>query len=186
MLVNGTTFPTVTVEPRRYRLRFLNACNARFLSLQLYVADNSLDGITLNAVTGIPTNTPAGCDPNTPGTPSVLQIGTEGGFLPYPARIPTNMPFNPVTLTGSLIVAPAERPDIIVDFSAHAGQNIILYNDAPAPFPGEDLRYDYFPLWNAKGNPVNALTPPGFGPNSRIIMRFEVACRSPNPRPGAA
>jgi hypothetical protein len=35
------------------------------------------------------------------------------------------MPFNPVTLTGSLIVAPAERPDIIVDFSAHAGQNII-------------------------------------------------------------
>ena len=32
MLVNGTAFPKVTVEPRRYRLRFLNACNARSTS----------------------------------------------------------------------------------------------------------------------------------------------------------
>ena len=31
MLVNGTAYPAVAVEPRRYRLRLLNACNARFL-----------------------------------------------------------------------------------------------------------------------------------------------------------
>lgn len=175
MLVNGTTFPKVTVEPRRYRLRLLNACNARFLNLQLYVADTSANGITLNAATGNPINAAAGCDPNTPGVASVLQIGTEGGFLPYPVKVPTNMPFNPVTLTGSLIVAPAERPDIIVDFSAHAGQSVILFNDAAAPFPVGDPRNDYFPGWNVKANPVNALTPAGFGPNSRILMRFDVA-----------
>jgi len=175
MLVNGTTFPKVAVEPRRYRLRFLNACNARFLNLQLYVADGSPDGITLNAATGNPTNLAAGCDPNTPGVPTVLQVGCEGGFLPYPVKVPTNMPFNPVTFTGSLIVASAERPDIIIDFSAHAGKSVILYNDAPAPFPVGDPRNDYFPGWNAKGNPVNGLTPPGFGPNSRILMRFDVA-----------
>jgi len=174
MLVNGSTFPKVTVEARRYRLRMLNACNARFLNLQLFVADASPNGITLNKKTGIPTNAAAGCDPNTPGTPSVLQIGTEGGFLPKPVNVPTNLPFNPATLTGSLIVAPAERPDILIDFSQHAGKSIILYNDAPAPFPVGDPRNDYFPLWNVKANPVNALTPAGNGPNSRVLMRFDV------------
>src|SRR5436190_17163371 len=46
MLANGTVYPTQTVEARRYRLRFLNACQARFLNLQLYVGDASRDGIT--------------------------------------------------------------------------------------------------------------------------------------------
>jgi spore coat protein A, manganese oxidase len=175
MLVNGTTFPKATVQARRYRLRLLNACNARFLNLQLFVADASANGITLNAL-GIPTNAPALCDPNTPGTgATVLQIGTEGGFLPNPARIPTNLPFNPILpLKSSLVVAPAERPDILIDFSAYAGQSIILYNDAPAPFPVGAPVNDYFPLWNVQANPVNALTPAGFGPNSRVLMRFDV------------
>jgi FtsP/CotA-like multicopper oxidase with cupredoxin domain len=34
---------------------------------------------------------------------------------------------------------------------------------------------DYFPLWNVKGNPTNGTTPAGVGPNSRILMRFDVA-----------
>jgi spore coat protein A len=106
---------------------------------------------------------------------AVLQIGTEGGFLPKPALIPTNVPFNPLNpLKSSLVVASAERPDIIIDFSRHPNQSVILYNDAPAPFPVGDPRNDYFPLWNPKGNPVNALTPAGFGPNSRVLMRFDV------------
>ena len=48
MLANGTVYPEATVEARRYRLRVLNACQARFLNLQLYVDDGSPDGITLN------------------------------------------------------------------------------------------------------------------------------------------
>jgi spore coat protein A len=176
MLVNGTAFPKVPVEPRRYRLRFLNACNARFLNLQLYVADGSPNGITLDAL-GNPTNAPAFCNPDVSAANSaaVLQIGTEGGFLANPALIPTNVPFNPLNpLKSSLVVASAERPDIILDFSRHRNQSIILYNDAPAPFPGGVPVNDYFPLFNVKGNPVNALTPAGFGPNSRVLMRFDV------------
>ena len=38
MLVNGTVYPDVDVEPRQYRLRMLNACNARFLNPRLVYA----------------------------------------------------------------------------------------------------------------------------------------------------
>jgi spore coat protein A, manganese oxidase len=190
MLVNGTVFPQAAVQARRYRLRLLNACNARFLNLQLYVADNSPNGITLDA-TGAPTNTPF--INNATGDASFLQIGTEGGFLANPAKIPSNVPFtitdpnfastgnlDPSQMLKSLVVSPAERPDVIVDFAGYEGQNIILYNDAPAPFPGGDDRNDYFPGWNVGtglfgvGNPVNGTTPNGFGPNTRILMRFSV------------
>jgi spore coat protein A, manganese oxidase len=150
------------------------------LNLQLYVADASKNGITLNPATGIPTNAAAACDPNNPGGSAfVLQIGTEGGFLPKPAQIPTSVPFNPLLpLKSSLVVAPAERPDILIDFKAYAGKSIILYNDAPAPFPVGVPVNDYFPGWNVGNstgsNPVNGLTPAGFGPNTRVLMRFDV------------
>jgi spore coat protein A len=39
MLGNGTVYPEATVEARRYRLRILIACQARFLNLQLNVDD---------------------------------------------------------------------------------------------------------------------------------------------------
>jgi spore coat protein A len=181
MLVNGTAYPTVPVEPRRYRLRLLNACNARFLNLQLYVADASADGITLDG-SGNPTNKPFvsrlyGGSP----APQLLQIGTEGGFLRKPTLIPTNVAFNPITMKGSLLVAPAERPDVLVDFGAMAGKTIILYNDAPAPFPMGDPVNDYFPGWIG-GSPVNMSTSHGFGPNSRVLMRFVVGTSVTKPR----
>ena len=37
--------------------------------------------------------------------------------------------------TIALLLGPAERADVIVDFSRYAGKTLILYNDAPAPFP---------------------------------------------------
>jgi len=58
---------------------------------------------------------------------SFVQIGSDGGFLP-----------SPVTLT-SLLIAPGERADILVDFSALSpGTSIILENDASAPYPDGD------------------------------------------------
>ncbi len=193
MLVNGTTFPEATVQARRYRLRLLNASNARFLNLQLYIDDGSPNGITLDA-TGVPTNAPF-VNAAT-GDSSWLQIGTEAGFLSKPAKIPCNVPLGfvvpPDPLTGqtdpsasnfskSLLMAPAERPDVIVDFSScQPGTKVVLYSDAPAPFPSGDDRNDYFPGWNAGsglfgvGNPVNGTTAPGFGPNTRVLMRFNV------------
>jgi FtsP/CotA-like multicopper oxidase with cupredoxin domain len=38
-IVNGTAYPTVTLEPKTYRLRILNAANDRFFNFQWYVAD---------------------------------------------------------------------------------------------------------------------------------------------------
>lgn len=52
------------------------------------------------------------------------QIGTDGGFLPEAS-----------TLT-KLLLGPAERADVIVDFSKLSGQTVTLYNDAHAPYPG--------------------------------------------------
>jgi spore coat protein A len=161
MLANGTVYPQATVEARRYRLRVLNACQARFLNLQVYVDDGSPDGITLHHHTLKPTNAPG---------PDFLVLGTEGGFLPHPVHVESNHPFNPNSLGGSLITGPAERWDLLVDFRGFAGKKIILYNDAPAPFPMGDPRNDYFP-----GAPDNPTQPrPGFGPNTRQIMRFKV------------
>jgi len=144
MLVNGGVFPFAPVEPRRYRLRILNACQARFLNLQLYVCDSA----------GVPDRTKPG--------PDFLVIGTEGGFLSKPVRVPSGIPFNPVTLGGSLITAPAERWDIIIDFKGFEGKKLVLYNDAPAPFPGGDSTTDF-----DSQNEV--------GPDTRTMMRFDIA-----------
>jgi spore coat protein A, manganese oxidase len=159
MLANGTVYPKASVEARRYRLRVLNACQARFLNLQLYVDDGSPDGITLDS----------NMKPTNEKGPDFFVLGTEGGFLPFPVHVPSNHPFDPASLKGSLVTAPAERWDLLVDFKGFAGKKVILYNDAPAPFPSGDPVNDYFP-----GSPNPTTTNPGFGPNTRQILRFEV------------
>ena len=162
MLVNGTVFPKATVEARRYRIRFLNACNARFLNLQTYIADATPDGLTYNSKR-VPINASG---------PGFLVLGTEGGFLPKPIVVPAVQPFNQAMLTSgnaSMLMAPAERLDFILDFAGLAGKSVILYTDAPAPFPVGDPRNDYYA---ASGN--TASTKPGYGPDTRIMMRFNV------------
>ena len=86
--------------------------------------------------------------------PDWIQIGSEGGFLPAPAVVdgqqattwitdPTRFDVGNVDL-HSLLLAPAERADVIVDFSKFAGKTLILYNDAPAAFPARVPSYDYY------------------------------------------
>lgn len=161
MLVNGTVHPYLLVEPRRYRFQLLNACNAKFLNLQLFVKDGSPDGITLSNK-GVVTNA-AG--------PSMTVIGTEGGFLPAPVTVNNPpLPFNAATFGGNLIVAPAERVDFVVDFSGlPAGTKLILYTDAPSPFPVGDPRNDYY-----FGSPNPTITVPGYGPDTRQLLQIEV------------
>jgi bilirubin oxidase len=67
MVVNGRTWPVLQVEPRRYRFRFLNGCNSRFLMLK----------IVSNALSHRPA----------PAALPFWQIGSEGGFLPAPVRL---------------------------------------------------------------------------------------------------
>jgi spore coat protein A len=103
MVVNGKTWPFLEVEQRRYRLRFLNGCNSRFLLLELS--------------NGMP----------------FWQIGTEGGFLPAPLQL------------GRLLLGPAERADVIVDFTdVGVGTEIILRNLGPdEPFGGGEPPGDF-------------------------------------------
>jgi bilirubin oxidase len=63
------------------------------------------------------------------------QIGNDGGFLSAPAKL------------ESLLIAPAERADIIIDFTgAAAGTNIILENLGPdEPFGGGEPGIDFDP-----------------------------------------
>ena len=50
MMVNGTVYPYLVVEPKAYRFRILNAANDRFLNLQLYLdASGGGSGATATA-----------------------------------------------------------------------------------------------------------------------------------------
>jgi FtsP/CotA-like multicopper oxidase with cupredoxin domain len=287
-MVNGTAYPYVTLDPKTYRFRVLNAANDRFFNLQLYESSSPTNGIVssititnggskyatpptvtitrapgditgvgatavaeIDSVTGaviaitmetvgsqytaapIVTlsapgvaggitatatailytgTTEVGMIPaaNYPGYPtdwprdgrmggvpnpalmgpSMIQIATESGFLPAAVVLP-NRPIDwnldPTTFDmgnvnkGTLILGPAERADIIVDFSQYAGKTIILYNDSPAPFPALDPRYDYYTSnpdqTTAGGTPS---TQPGYGPNTRTVMQIRVRAIAPS------
>jgi FtsP/CotA-like multicopper oxidase with cupredoxin domain len=128
IVVNGKSWPYLNVEPRRYRFRFLDACNARMLGLRL--ADDA------GNTTG-------------PTVPTIWQIGSDGGLLDNPVAIKSFTPFTldpantssspfgtPVFSSPRLFFAPAERMDVIIDFSGLAGKTFTVINDANYPFPG--------------------------------------------------
>ncbi|MEN6341851.1 MAG: multicopper oxidase domain-containing protein [Methanospirillum sp.] len=195
-VVNGEAYPYLDVQPQAYRFRILNAADDRFVNLQLYVADpnvTTIDGRTNTEVRMVPA--PDGREGGVPDPamagPNMIQIANDGGFLPAPVVIKnqpvgwnldqTNFDFGNVN-KGALITGPAERADVIIDFSQYAGKTLILYNDAPAPFPAIDPRYDYY-----TGHPDQTsiggapTTQAGFGPNTRTIMQIRVAAATPAP-----
>jgi spore coat protein A len=86
VLVNGAPWPVADVHACRYRLRLLNASNARRYRL---------------AFDGLP----------------IVQTGSDGGLLERPI------------LHAALDIAPAERFDVIVDFSGRAGRAVTLTNE---------------------------------------------------------
>jgi len=132
--VNGKSWPYLEVEPKRYRFRLLNGCNARMLALYLTSDDRS-----------------------SPAVPPIWQIGTDGGLLDTPVNINSFAPFTynpsnlcppedpnlgPVFESTRLFFAPGERMDIIIDFSGYDGQYLTINNDAPAPFPSGGTTLD--------------------------------------------
>lgn len=128
-------------------------------------------------------------DPRNAG-PAWIQIGSEGGLLPAPVVIPPT-PINyeqntrSITITSvavhGLWLGPAERADVIVDFSKFAGKTLILYNDAPTPAPAFDSRLDYF-TGDGDQTPIGGApnTPAGYGPNTRTVMQVIVDGNDPN------
>ncbi len=292
-LVNGVAYPYLTVEPKTYRFRILNAANDRFFNLGLYKAVNLADcssiaggsgykvGDTLTftggldpaipgaigakavvtavdatgaitgakmvtfgtaylsaptgmTTTGLGTGASFACAVTTGNTemamvpfdstgtfpttgglmgtgwgtpvsyifpmgvpspltvgPDIIQIGSEGGLLPSPVDIPStpiNYEYNKRSVTvlnvleHGLFLGPAERADILVDFSRFAGKTLIMYNDSPAPVPAGDDRNDYYtgdPDFTASGG--MATTHPGYGPDIRTIMQIRVAPTATTP-----
>ncbi len=98
--VNGKLFPYLDVEPRKYRFHVINASNARAYELKLEGSDDGAAG------------------------PAFYQIGSDGGFLADAAVL--NDPKDPDASRLSLM--PAERADIIIDFSKYDGQKFTLTN----------------------------------------------------------
>ncbi|WP_307845011.1 multicopper oxidase domain-containing protein [Actinotalea solisilvae] len=200
-VVNGVAYPTLTLEPKAYRLRVLNAANDRFFNFQWYTADPTqgdgttevaLDPAELAAAQQDPTvfPTPVQANDSSAG-PDWVQIASEGGFLPAPAVIDGQQPTTWITDPTrfdvgnvdqhSLLLAPAERADVVVDFSRFAGQTLILYNDAPAAFPARVPSYDYYtggPDLSPVGAPEIL---PGYGPNTRTVMQVTIADVAPAP-----
>jgi len=195
-VVNGTVYPTVTLKPKAYRFRILNAANDRFWNLQWYVADPrtgtdsevALKPAEVAAAQLDPNVFPTPDTDNSPPGPDWIQIASEGGFLPAPAVIP-NQPITWITDPTrfdvgnvdkhSLTLGCAERADVIVDFSQYAGKTLILYNDAPAAFPARVAGYDYYtgdPDLSPAGAPS---TLPGYGPNTRTIMQVKILNSTP-------
>ncbi len=222
MMVNGAVYPTLTVEPKPYRMRFMNISNDRFINLGFYLADVSSPaalaaanpltgtGVLGTEVTMVPFTTglkradgsaivfpatwgqvtsimshPAGVpDPLTTG-PDIVQIGNEGGFLPQAIVTPstiTNFEWNRRSVTVSnilergVLLGGGEVADTIVDFTGFAGKTLILYNDAPNMVPAGEPRVDYYtadPDQTGQGGAET--TKPGYGPNTRTVMRVVVS-----------
>lgn len=127
MVVNGRTWPTLEVEPRRYRLRLLNGCSSRFLILKLAYDSTPEDGsIDDGDYTTVPL--------------PFWQLGSEGGFLPAPVNL------------DELVMGVAERADVVVDYGAIAASlppgvdALYLVNEGPdEPFGGGAPGVDFAP-----------------------------------------
>jgi spore coat protein A len=101
ILINGKMRPFHAVEPRTYRLRLLNTANSRFFRLSIVRPDAHAP------------------NPHDPVSPVAFhQIGSDQGLLAAPVEL------------KSFTFAPGERVDLLVDFSAFAGQNVHLRNGA--------------------------------------------------------
>jgi FtsP/CotA-like multicopper oxidase with cupredoxin domain len=141
MVVNGNTWPKLDVEPERYRFRLLNASDSRFLNLAMFEvnpdgslgqeiafymigAEQSLLSKVTKVWTGCKTWLGQGQDswPVVAGNCPITDFGN--WFADDPAE--------------ALLMGPAERADVIVDFTGiPAGTKIRMINTAPdAPFGG--------------------------------------------------
>jgi spore coat protein A len=123
-VVNGKAYPTLTVEPREYRLRFLNGSNGRTFNLYLYNEDTA-EGAAFTDV------------------PLLQQIGVDLGFLDQVVEVGPGGTVGPEGAIDSLLLSGAERADVIVDFSDYAGQSFLLKNNAEFPYAGENSGTDF-------------------------------------------
>ena len=110
MVVNGKIWPKMDVEPRNYRLRFLNGCDSRFLAVQFYeVPPEAIDFTHAN------------------GPIPFSVIGSDQGLAASP------------TLVDTLLMETGSRYDVVFDFkNVTPGNRVILKNiGGDEPFGGD-------------------------------------------------
>ncbi|WP_026820837.1 multicopper oxidase family protein [Arthrobacter castelli] len=103
LLVNGAPWPVKRVANTKYRLRLLNASNARVYQLTFRAGNRELP---------------------------ITQIGSDGGLLVAPQRLP------------SIPMSPAERFDVVVDFSAlPVGTEVVVANSVGSGPAGQVMKF---------------------------------------------
>lgn len=145
VLVNGMAWPKLELEPGEYRFRLLNGSDSRFYVLKV---DNPEVKVTL--------------------------IGTDGGLLPNAITVIDGIDQGGDGLPDpgeQLVLAPADRLDLVFDFRGVAGEGVTLLNAGPAYEPFKGLTPD-----GALAEEVQAATPTD--PVGQIV-RFNVAAGTP-------
>ena len=110
IVVNGVIWPKMDVEPRNYRLRFLNGCDSRFLAIQFFeVPAGAKDFATAT------------------GPLAFTVIGSDQGLASSP------------TALNTLLMETGSRYDLIVDFKqVTPGNRVIMKNiGGDEPFGGD-------------------------------------------------
>jgi FtsP/CotA-like multicopper oxidase with cupredoxin domain len=177
-VINGQAYPTMTVEPKAYRFRMLNAMNDRYVNLGLYVA---ADAVTTNASDPLdPAKQPVLCDGNQKrldGSVPALSDCTEVKMVHFDSSYPS-------AYYPTLPVAPFGNP--AAEFKFPDGSNpatkglvgtgwgdpsgfLALYAGVPDPATaGPDIHL----IGNEGGFLANAVTIPS------TIMNYEANKRS--------
>ena len=132
-LVNGKIWPKHDVDPTLYRFRVLNGANSRTYHLIL-VEKIGAEYVPCTDV-------------------KAYQVGSDGGLIPSCAdddatssliEINSNLQSClPNKHVDGLILSPAERADILIDFSeSKESKAVFLINIAKSPFAGESFSLD--------------------------------------------
>ncbi|BDV43759.1 laccase [Geotalea uraniireducens] len=150
-VINGTLYPTVTVDPKAYRFRLLNASNDRFINLGLYIA---ADKTTVNPADPINSPAIALCDGSNPSIPvtnctEVKMVNFSPGAI-FPAG--PNFPGGTFPSTGGLQGTGWGTPDARVGGvpdPSTMGPDIIQIGSEggilpqPAIIPSTPVNYEY-------------------------------------------
>jgi FtsP/CotA-like multicopper oxidase with cupredoxin domain len=110
MVVNGKIWPKMEVEPRNYRLRFLNGCDSRFLVAQFFEVPAGDTDFT-----------------NATGPLPLTVIGSDQGLASSP------------TVIDTLLMETGSRYDVVFDFkNVTPGNRVIMKNiGGDEPFGGD-------------------------------------------------
>uniref|UniRef100_A0A383VIA1 Plastocyanin-like domain-containing protein n=1 Tax=Tetradesmus obliquus TaxID=3088 RepID=A0A383VIA1_TETOB len=115
MTVNGRVAPRHPVLREPYRLRILNGCNSKTLIIYFSTTQPTLGQLVAPDSASVP----------------FWVVGNEGGFLPFLV--------GPIT---QVLLGPAERYDIVIDFSAvdAASNKVYMLNKGPGlPYDGANV-----------------------------------------------